>query len=299
MELIKSEIRETLGLPTKAGILHIGLEGVKRVPEEFRSSLESMKEFFREGVEKGIAEKGYAYIEPKTELYRITGEAQAAIPHGAVVERFPGKKYYTVVEGRKVPIYQFKYRGELRDALKEVREAARTEPARTSERMTFEEASKKYSYPTPYRRFGYRPVYYGYEVPTGRLYDVYRSLEGVRLYEPGVRFYTPKYTESEPKYAGEITKLVYGGEGYGGYGGGGGWSGYGGGGGWTGYSGEKYSGEGVYFSGKYTGMGSTITSEIFRLPNFKDLELLEPNIGKMLTYRKNPVGELLFGKLRL
>jgi len=297
-ELIKSEIRETFGMPTKAGLLHIGLEGVKRVPEEFRGSFSEIKEFFRTAVEKGIAEKGYAYIEGKTEFYKITGEAQAVIPHGAVVERFPGKKYYTVVEGRKVPIYQFKYRGELRDALKEVREAARTEPARTGERMTFEEASKKYSYPTPYRRFGYRPVYYGYEVPTGRLYDVYRSLEGVRLYELGERFYTPKYTE--PKYTEpKITKLVYGGEGYGGYGGGGEWSGYGGGGGWTGYSGEKYSGEEVFFSGKYTGTGSTITSEIFRLPKFKDLELLEPNIDLMRTYRKNPVGELLFGKLRL
>ena len=166
-ELIKSEIREAFGLPTKAGILHIGLEGVKRVPEEFRGSLESMKEFFRTGVEKGTAEKGYAYIEPKTELFKTTGEVQAVIPHGAVIERFPGKTYYTVVEGKKVPIHQFKYRAEeavkteikaAESKLREVAEISKEgKEGLKKEIMTIEEASRKYS-PTPYKRFDYRPA---------------------------------------------------------------------------------------------------------------------------------------------
>jgi len=231
-ELIKSEIRETFGLPEKAGILHIGLEGVKRVPEEFRGSLESMKEFFREGVEKGIAEKGYAYIEPKTELYRITGEVQAVIPHGAVIERFPGKKYYTVVEGKKVPIYQFIYKGEriteiaketgrvgekLKEPTREISELKEPtreiselkEPVKSGEgreKLTIEEASLKYGYTTPYKRFAYRPLYSTYHPPH---YDILSDISKSLPKGKEIRIEYPEDLYSEIKYRGKEPRLEY------------------------------------------------------------------------------------------
>ena len=221
-ELIKSEIREAFGLPTSSGILHIGLEGVKRVPEEFRGSLESMKEFFREGVEKGIAEKAYAYIEPKTELYRITGEVQAVIPHGAVIERFPGKKYYTVVEGKKVPIYQFIYKGEriteiaketgrvgekLKEPTREISELK--EPVKSGEgreKLTIEEASLKYGYTTPYKRFAYRPLYSTYHPPH---YDILSDISKSLPKGKEIRIEYPEDLYSEIKYRGKEPRLEY------------------------------------------------------------------------------------------
>jgi hypothetical protein len=153
---VKEEIRHMLGLPGKEGFIAVGLKGVKEVPAEFtKKGLEGYKEFF----EKEPIEPGFAYIEPKTGIWKQTWEHQAVVPKGALLENIHGKgfKAFTKVEvgGKelKVPIYEMAYERVAEWRLPEAVKA--TEKAREvpkKEIKPFEEVLKEYGFKerTPY-----------------------------------------------------------------------------------------------------------------------------------------------------
>ncbi|MDW7990429.1 MAG: hypothetical protein RMH75_07210 [Archaeoglobaceae archaeon] len=103
---LKQQFIEFFGFD-RPTIAHIGLEAVERVPEAYRKSIEGMKEFFREGVSRGEVSKGVAYIEPKTEIFKTTMEAQAVIPRGIVLRQVRFEKY-TEFKGKKIRIVEYK-----------------------------------------------------------------------------------------------------------------------------------------------------------------------------------------------
>lgn len=131
----KEMLKRTFGFdrPMIAGFK---LEGVERVPPEYRTSLEKMKEFFSTGMEKGVAKPGYAYVEPKVEIGHVTGESQAVLPPKGVWREAESSQY-TKLHGKKILIKEYAPK------LEEGKLKAEIEPKSKLEDTKIVEKSKK------------------------------------------------------------------------------------------------------------------------------------------------------------
>ena len=106
-QFLKEETARFFGFD-RPSIITVKTKGVEAVPKPFSESVGGYKRFFSEGIEKGFAEPGKAYIEPKTGLLHITGEVQAVIPQRNVLRMIREGDFakYTEFEGRRVRIYE-------------------------------------------------------------------------------------------------------------------------------------------------------------------------------------------------